>query len=70
MHLVSQQEQAIQIGDQRFHFSTDETIHTESAYKYSVEEYIELAARVGYVSREVWADAEELFSLHYFDVKA
>lgn len=70
MHLVSQQEQAIQIGDQQFRFSTDETIHTESSYKYSVEEFIELAARAGYASRQVWTDAEALFSLHYFDVKA
>ncbi len=70
MHLVSQQQQAIRIGDQRFHFATDETIHTESSYKYSVQEFIELAARAGFVSRQVWTDAEALFSLHYFDVKA
>lgn len=70
MHLVSQQEQAIQIGDQRFQFATDETIYTESSYKYSVDEFIELAARAGCVSRHVWTDADNLFSLHYFDVKA
>ncbi len=70
MHLVSQQEQAIQIGDQRFQFATDETIYTESSYKYSVEEFIELAARAGCISRQVWTDAENLFSLHYFDMKA
>lgn len=70
MHLVSQQPQAIRIGEQRFGFATDETIFTESSYKYSVQEFIELAARAGYVSRQVWTDADELFSLHYFDVKA
>lgn len=70
MHLVSQQQQAIRIGDQRFGFASDETIFTESSYKYSVQEFIELAARAGYVSRQVWTDADDLFSLHYFDVKA
>ena len=70
MHLVSQQQQAIKIGDQRFRFAADETIYTESSYKYSVQEFIELAARAGYVSRQVWVDADNLFSLHYFDVKA
>lgn len=70
MHLVSQQQQAIYIGDQQFGFATDETIFTESSYKYSVQEFIELAARAGYVSRQVWTDEDNLFSLHYFDVKA
>jgi len=70
MHLVSQQAQEILIGDRRFHFAADETIHSESSYKYSVEEFIQLAARAGYVSRQVWIDADDLFSLHYFDVKA
>lgn len=70
MHLVSQQPQAIRIGEQQFGFATDETIFTESSYKYSVQEFIELAARAGYVSRQVWTDADNLFSLHYFDVKA
>jgi dimethylhistidine N-methyltransferase len=69
MHLVSQQPQAICIGEEQFGFATDETIFTESSYKYSVEEFIELAARAGYVSRRVWTDADNLFSLHYFDVK-
>lgn len=70
MHLVSQQAQEICIDDQRFRFARDETIYTESSYKYSVEEFIELAARAGYVSRQVWTDAEGLFSLHYFEVEA
>ncbi|HEY9201258.1 MAG TPA: L-histidine N(alpha)-methyltransferase [Gammaproteobacteria bacterium] len=70
MHLVSQQPQAICIGDEQFGFATDETIFTESSYKYTVQEFIELAARAGYVSRQVWTDEDNLFSLHYFDVQA
>ncbi|MDZ7662899.1 L-histidine N(alpha)-methyltransferase [Thiohalophilus sp.] len=68
MHLVSQQAQTLKIGEQRFHFDKGESIHTESSYKYTVEEFVELAGRAGFTSRQVWTDPDNLFSLHYFDV--
>ncbi|MDZ7804482.1 L-histidine N(alpha)-methyltransferase [Thiohalophilus sp.] len=68
MHLVSQQAQQLKIDGQLFEFDKDETIHTESSYKYTVEEFIDLAGRAGFTSRQVWTDPDNLFSLHYFDV--
>lgn len=68
MHLVSREPQVIEIGAQQFEFDKGESIHTESSYKYTVDEFIELAARAGFNSRKVWTDPDNLFSLHYFDV--
>jgi len=67
MHLVSKQVQTLQIAGQQFELAEGETIHTESSYKYTPQEFIELAARAGFISRKVWTDRDELFSLHYFD---
>ncbi|TDY02765.1 L-histidine N(alpha)-methyltransferase [Thiohalophilus thiocyanatoxydans] len=69
MHLISQRAQTLKIGDQQFHFDKDESIHTESSYKYTVEEFTDLAGRAGFTSRQVWTDPDQLFSLHYFDVR-
>lgn len=68
MHLVSQQPQQLTIDGQVFDFDKNESIHTESSYKYTAGEFIELARRAGFTSRQVWTDPDQLFSLHYFDV--
>ncbi len=67
MHLVSQRPQILNIADQQFELAQNEHIHTENSYKYTVEEFIELAAQAGFTSRQVWTDDNNLFSLHYFD---
>ena len=41
-----------------------------SAYKYSIEEFRQLAERAGFDSTQVWTDAERLFSLHYLTLPA
>lgn len=67
MHLVSQRPQTLNIAGQQFELARDEHIHTENSYKYTVEEFVQLAGQAGFVSRKVWTDKDELFSLHYFD---
>ena len=64
MHLVSKQEQAVTVAGQTFEFSTGETIHTENSYKYSVEEFLALVEKAGFVSEKVWTDDDKLFSVH------
>lgn len=66
MHLVSRINQSVLVSGQRYHFVTDETIHTENSYKYSVEEFKALAAKSGLQSAAVWLDEDELFSIHLF----
>jgi len=66
MHLESLVAQRVTIGARSFEFRAGETIHTENSYKYSVEEFHELARTAGFAARECWTDADRLFSVHYF----
>lgn len=67
MHLVSQKPQQIKIGGHRISFEAGETIHTESSYKYTIEEFQELGSGAGFNPVYVWTDAEQQFSVHYFE---
>jgi len=66
MHLVSQRPQHVEVAelDREFAFAENETIHTESSYKYSHEEIETLAARAGLRRVRCWTDASELFSVN------
>lgn len=66
MHLVSCERQTVEIGGQAIEFDEKETIHTENSYKYSIQEFQQLAADAGFVAEKVWTDANRLFSVHYF----
>lgn len=65
MYLVSRRAQAIRLGGERFEFAAGERLHTESSYKYTIEEFQALARRAGYEPEVVWTDAERLFSVHF-----
>jgi dimethylhistidine N-methyltransferase len=69
MHLVSRREQAVLVDGERIHFLRGESIHTENSYKFSVEEFQELAASCGFEPVRVWTGRGNLFSLHYLTVK-
>ncbi|MEK8094811.1 L-histidine N(alpha)-methyltransferase [Methylocystis sp. IM3] len=64
MHLVSRKDQLVDAGVGRFAFRAGETIHTENAYKHSIEEFQRIARRAGWRPARVWTDAMGLFSLH------
>ena len=64
MHLISRRPQNVIVDGQEFHFDEGETIHTENSYKYSIEEFQDLARRAGYRAPRVWTDPEALFSVH------
>ena len=53
---------------ERFAFEEDESIHTENSYKYSLDEFRELARAAGYATARVWTDADEFFSIHLLRV--
>ena len=63
MHLVSALSQRIRIEDHFFELSTGETIHTENSYKYTIEEFGELASAAGFHQQQVWTDDSKLFSV-------
>ena len=68
MHLESVKAQRVTIAGRVFEFRAGETIHTENSYKYAIAEMQELGRSAGFVPRECWTDAEQLFSVHYFTV--
>jgi dimethylhistidine N-methyltransferase len=64
MHLISMKDQQVRLGEHRWHFAAGETIHTENSYKYSLEEFRELAAKAGFRSAKLWTDRRERFALY------
>jgi dimethylhistidine N-methyltransferase len=68
MHLVSNDTQEININGEIFRFSQGDGIHTENSYKYSVEEFEHLARLAGFKLVNLWTDADNLFSVHYYEI--
>ena len=69
MHLVSNINQSIHIDSHRFDLEAGDPIHTEYSYKYTIDQFQSLANRAGFAQGSVWTDAEQLFSLHYLEVR-
>lgn len=70
MHLVSTCNTRLVIDDKRFQFHLGDSIHTENSYKYSIEEFQQLADRAGFDVEKVWTDRKEYFSLQLLNVSA
>lgn len=64
MHLVANRATQIVIDGNAFPFSAGEGIHTECSYKYSVDEFVSLAALSGFSAERVWCDEAQRFSVH------
>lgn len=67
MYLTATCDTSIHLGGQRFGFAAGESIHTESSHKYSADDFRALAAKAGLVSRQLWKDADGLFSMHWLE---
>jgi dimethylhistidine N-methyltransferase len=64
MHIESRRDQEVRVRGRRFRFRAGERIHTENSYKFSIGEFQELARSAGWLPKRVWADADNLFSVH------
>jgi len=64
MHLVSNEKQNVQIEDHSFSFEEDEAILTEYSYKYSLEDFKQIASGI-YEVEKVWIDEKRLFSVQF-----
>ncbi len=69
MHLVSKIPQLVRVHETVFRFREGESIHTESSYKYSVEEFSEICAKARFRLQKFWKDHANLFCLYYFDLE-
>jgi dimethylhistidine N-methyltransferase len=68
LHLVSRERQEVVFpGGDTVYLDEGETIHTESCYKYTLQQFGELAAVAGYRCKNVWLDAQSWFSVQYFE---
>lgn len=65
MHLQAIFAQEVTMGGRRFRFFPGEAIHTENSYKYSVEEFQDLARSAGWEPRGAWLDGARSFAVHY-----
>jgi L-histidine N-alpha-methyltransferase len=65
MHLVSLDDQRVQIGETAIRFRAGETIHTENSYKYEIKELSRRAAESGLRLDEVWTDELGYFAVLY-----
>jgi dimethylhistidine N-methyltransferase len=70
MHLVSQKRQFIKLESEVFQFDESETIHTENSYKYTVQEFQQLARAAGWRPKMLWADCNGLFNVHYLSLSS
>lgn len=69
MHLVSQCDQQVEIDGESFQLSDNETLHTESSYKYDLSEFEAMAKNAGFDVEKVWTDPQNLFSVQCLVVK-
>lgn len=69
MHLVSRVDQRVHVGDRAFAFARNESIHTESAHKYTVEGFAALGESAGFAVERVWTDPQRRFSVQLLAVK-
>lgn len=65
MHLISLKNQTVHLDGMGIPFTRGESIWTESSYKYSVDEFKQLAAKAGFSVEQVWTDDKEWFSVQY-----
>jgi dimethylhistidine N-methyltransferase len=64
MHLRSMRRQVVGVLGRPFYFGAGERIHTESSYKYAIEQFRDVAREAGWHPRRVWTDSGNLFSVH------
>jgi len=65
MHLISKEKQNVAIGTSIINIDKNEHIITEYSYKYSLEEFEELAGDK-FELKKYWVDENNLFSIQYY----
>jgi dimethylhistidine N-methyltransferase len=65
MHLVSLKTQSARLDGLDIPFKLGESIWTESSYKYTLEEFAQLAGTAGFTVQQVWTDPQQHFSVQY-----
>jgi L-histidine N-alpha-methyltransferase len=69
MHLVSLEEQTVEVDSERFPFEQGEPIWTESSYKYSPDELEGCAREAGLLLRKRWCDRRQWFMVAFLEAE-
>ena len=64
MYLVATRTERVRICGELLTFYSGDRIHTESSYKYHIDEFMKMARHAGYETDWVWTDDSGWFSLH------
>lgn len=64
MFLEALQPHQVHIGDRTIYLAKGDCIHTESSYKYTIEEFQAMAEAAGFRQDRVWLDKRQWFSLY------
>ena len=64
---ASRRRQTVNVGGRAFEFAAGETIHTENSYKYSPDEFINLANAGGFKHQKIWSDNNDFFSIYFLE---
>ncbi len=70
MHLVSLRDQTVKLNGETIDFRQGETIWTESSYKYTIDEFRDIAVMSGLSVNRVWTDDNKWFSVMYLESAA
>ena len=68
MHLESESDQTVMVGETPVELTSGETIRTECSYKYSSSEFRVLAREAGFRCRAEWTDEDRLFGVYLLEV--
>jgi dimethylhistidine N-methyltransferase len=67
MYVVSMATQTVTVGDTKFEIANNERIRTGVAYKYTSEQFQELAEDAGCRPVGLWLDSRQYFSVHLLE---
>lgn len=65
--IVSTRDQTVNFPDESIDFQEGEYIVVEHSYKYSIDEFAELAEQAQWRTRSIWTDDDQLFSLWFLE---
>tara|TARA_Y200000002_G_scaffold310067_1_gene266715 strand:- start:1321 stop:1545 length:225 start_codon:yes stop_codon:yes gene_type:complete len=68
MHLISKENQTVNVLDKKIIFKKGESIHTENSYKYSISEFKELTFSAGYEVVDIVTDDNKYFGVFFLRV--
>ncbi|GAB2520647.1 L-histidine N(alpha)-methyltransferase [Microbulbifer agarilyticus] len=69
MHLVSLEEQSVDICGHTFRFDEGETIHTENSHKYTLSGLEALLNSAGFTPRQYWTDNKQHYAIFYAEIE-